>query len=598
MVCIVDRSLSMARGDLFRKTRDKAESVLNLLQDQDEAALMWSSPQRYSEPSFTHYPAILKSRLSDTEVSWDRGDLYKAVQTAVQWLNQSQNINQEIFLISDFQKTGFSGTADSMLFSDWQGGLFLLPIEGLPENVGIVAAGVENAYFQPNDPIRIFGLIKNYGRRTVENLLIRVFIHESAVAQKVVQLEPGETRRITFRINQREKGWVGGSIQLDEDACIGDNVWYFSFHIPEKTSVLLLGIRNEDFRLLKLALTSHGSGGLFTIHQSIYGENWLSLLDQSDVVLFSNYPSLNIHELDRITQFIKKGGGLFIFIGDDVDLKILNSQFTEPHLGLSLINVTETGVQKNGYLTVGEFDFGHPIFSGMFEKGKENVRSPRFFRTIEIAGENGSPIISLGNGRPFLFESQYGHGKVFIAAGGIQDNWSNFGYTSIFAPIILRSTAYLASSSFLKDPGSTTGQSINLTLDLDDIEAPYYVRTPTGDDISLLPEISGGQNSLRIPSTDRPGIYRFYHGDTFLGMKSVNIDPRESDLTRIDLKGLEQDFPGLRMHSVPDVKILDSAVSQVRYGREFWRETLLLALLILILEMVLAYTGRTTQRID
>ena len=81
-------------------------------------------------------------------------------------------------------------------------------------------------------------------------------------------------------------------------------------------------------------------------------------------------------------------------------------------------------------------------------------------------------------------------------------------------------------------------------------------------------------------------------------MKSVNIDPRESDLTRIDLKGLEQDFPGLRMHSVPDVKILDSAVSQVRYGREFWRETLLLALLILILEMVLAYTGRTTQRID
>jgi hypothetical protein len=597
MVCIVDRSLSMGRSDLFLKAKEKAVSVLDLLQGEDETGLIWSAPLEYSEPVLTHHTAVIKSILTDAEVDWDRGDIQKAVQKAVERLNQTRDINQEIFLISDFQETGFSSAADSVPHTEWPGTLFILPVEGVTENVGILSAGVENTYFQPDDPVHIFGLIKNYGRRHIDNLLVRVFLQGTAVAQKVIQLEPGETQRITFRINLHENGWIRGALRLDEDECLEDNSWYFCFQIPEKISVLLLGKNEKDNHLLKLALSSHpGSGRLFTVYPLIYGEDWFSLLDKSDVVFCSNYPAFDLHDGERIFEFVKKGGGLFLFMGDDVDLKVLDTQFTEPCLGFSLINVLESSVEEGAYFTVGRCDFGHPIFSGMFEKGKENIRSPRFFRTVQIAGPNLSPIISLTGGDPFLCETHIEKGKVLFAASGISSTWSDFGYTSIFSPLIVRSTAYLASPDFMDYRGTTVGEPVSFPLNPDRVNAPYSVETPTGETISVLPEMVGRQNTLRLPQSDRPGNYRFYHGETLLGVKSVNIDPRESDLTPISLTELKKRIPGIQVHRIPDIEKLDSAVSRVRYGREFWRETLLIALFVVIVEMVLSNTSRAGQK--
>jgi hypothetical protein len=50
------------------------------------------------------------------------------------------------------------------------------------------------------------------------------------------------------------------------------------------------------------------------------------------------------------------------------------------------------------------------------------------------------------------------------------------------------------------------------------------------------------------------------------------------------------------VNRIPDIEKLDSAVSRVRYGREFWRETLLIALFVVIVEMVLSNTSRAGQK--
>jgi hypothetical protein len=257
MVCIVDRSLSMRREDLFRKAKEKAARILDLMQGEDECAVIWTSPLVKDPPFFTHHSGILQNVLSETDVTWDKGDLLNTIQLAADGLHSSLNINQEIYLISDFQKTGFSQTADSVWRSGWSGNLFAVPLEGIAENVGIVDAGVENVYFQSKDPIRIFGIIKNYGLKKIENLLVRVFLRGAAVTQKVIQLDPGETQRITFRIHEQNKGWYGGSMQLEDDIFVEDNTRYFNFLIPEKISVLLLGNRLDDTHLIQMVLSSH-----------------------------------------------------------------------------------------------------------------------------------------------------------------------------------------------------------------------------------------------------------------------------------------------------------------------------------------------------
>jgi hypothetical protein len=324
--------------------------------------------------------------------------------------------------------------------------------------------------------------------------------------------------------------------------------------------------------------------------RSVCGQDWQRHLGQTDVILMSNYPSLNPYETDKMVQFLQNGGGVVMLMGDDVDLMNFNRALTQSHLGFSLVNVHGTGGERSGFFPVGNFDFGHPVFSGMFEKGKENFRSPRFFRTVGISGRQFTTLISLADGSPLLIESQTGNGKALFIASGISDKWSDLGYTTLFAPLIMRSTAYLA-SHFESNQATGVGEPLVMSLDSDYFDTPFHVETPGGESISLLPEMSGYKGLLRLPRAHEPGHYRFYHGNDFLGIQSVNIDSRESDLSEIDLDELQRMIPDIFLHRVSNIEALDASVSRVRYGREFWREILLVVLLILMVEMVLAYGG-------
>lgn len=229
----------------------------------------------------------------------------------------------------------------------------------------------------------------------------------------------------------------------------------------------------------------------------------------------------------------------------------------------------------------------------MFEKGKEHFRSPRFFRTVKITGRQYSSVMSLADGSPLLMEIQAGKGKVLFAASGIDEKWSDLGYTTIFAPLILRSAAYLA-SHFKGDEDKRVGESLDMSLESDYFDTSFYIEKPSGETVSVLPEISGQKRQLRLQRTEQSGHYRFFHGEDLLGFQSVNIDPEESDLSAIGLSELQNTmrFP---LRRISNIEKLDSVVAKVRYGRELWREIMLMALLILIVEMVLSHGSRVSS---
>jgi hypothetical protein len=68
----------------------------------------------------------------------------------------------------------------------------------------------------------------------------------------------------------------------------------------------------------------------------------------------------------------------------------------------------------------------------------------------------------------------------------------------------------------------------------------------------------------------------------------VQIDPAESDCRSIDDSDLKSLFSGYPLTIIHPNQDLGKAVLQHRSGREIWRETLMLAILMLVAELILA----------
>ena len=593
MVLVIDRSMSMGRGKMFYETRQKSDAVLDLLRGEDEAALIWSTAQHQEKLSFSHHNTFLKKEVKNKSTSFERGDLSACIEEAADLLSLSHNANREIFLISDLQASGFNSPGGSTMARSWNGPLFVIPVQGNPANSAVVDCGFENQIFQPGTPIRLFAEVKHYGEKGLEDLLVRVFLEGKAVAQKSVKLAPGETRRVLFNVMPTAGGWGWGLVRIEDDELLADNQRFFAYQIPEKIRTLIVGKSHSDYQSLKLALNPQ-KDNLELIHMSfaVSGEDWVEKLSNMDVVIFANYPSLTSGEAEQLKQFVTNGGGIFIFLGDDVDLREWNSLFCTPLMGLSLGNVKGGMGRSEGYLSLESIDFSHPLFNGVFEKGKENVHSPLIYRIADILGDKGYTILSLGDGSPLLKETSYGKGKIFLFASGLDESWSELTVSTLFAPLMNRSASYLSTPFKEVVQGKNVGEPISLMSSIEEVHGLYHVVDPLEEEIKVIPEVRTGKVLLRLQYTKSPGIYRFFHGSHLLGMRAVNIDMREADphpISEEELKGL---FPDAKIYFIKDTRHLQEPVFRTRWGREIWRELILIALIVLVLEMIIARPGK------
>lgn len=592
VVLIVDNSLSMGREGLLGQTRERALSILNALQNEDEAALIWTVSSSTEEESFRHDQSTLQQSVLKKEVSWKRGIVPHCIDQAVSLLADSKNINREIYLVSDMQVNGFSSPADSQNVHEWNGPIFVLPVSQKMDNVALIGGGIANQIIQTGAPLEVYADIRNSGDHPVEDLLIRVFIKDRAYAQKVIHVKSGETVRESFSMIPEEDGWIWGSIQIETDRFPQDNVWYFGCWIPELIHVLLVGNSLEDVRPLEAALNYQKEQQ--TVYQTMemsYQEPWMDQLNDMDVVFCSNIPLIQSEEVVWLKQFVEAGGGLFFLLGDQVDLRMLTQLFFKPVMGVSLGNVEGPEEDTGGYLSFGNIDYVHPIFRGMFENGKENIQSPRFFRVVDIIGNDPQKIISFRDGKPFLVEEKFKKGKMFLAASGIDDDWSDWSYSSIFSPLIYRSAAYLADQSNWHEISKSVGESIFITTGVEELNVSYSVVTPDGEEMMIIPEIEHSEVRLTLERTDHPGIYAFYREESLVGIQAVNRDPLESDFEMITEKDLKKLLPGAEIHLIEESDNLEKEIAEARWGRELWREMLLFGMIILIIEMAIAREG-------
>ncbi len=593
MSLIIDRSLSLKRNGMREELKRNLHSAVDMMKPNDRASFVLTRGSKQAPNLVLYNQQSLKKMVDDIDISFFKGDVIDKVFESMEFLDKQRELNKEIFIFTDMQSSEWEAEKDSSLFNSWEGNIFIIPIQGEDKNIAVTQNRIKSGIFHSEAVIDFFADIENYSNN-IDDVLVRISLDDKTIDQTTINLTDNEKKRVTFNSIQVNKGWHHGTISVQDGSFPYDDVSYFTYHLPSKNKVFLIGNELDDVLPVQLCLEAQDKdNNRYEIENFVMGSAWSEKLDSSDVVVFSNYPYFTASEVEEIEQFLQKGGGIFFFMGNRIDIKRLNQQFFQPVAEITLGNVTKSKEPSKSSLRIRNVDYGHPLFQHIFEKGKENFKSPHIFKSIEIISENFMSIIELSNGFPFMAEKDVLKGKIICISTALQQSWSNFVASTIFAPLMIRSIDYLASDEKVKSDYNTVGDNIKLFINPESLQGEFYVQDPNGRRTVVRPEIENKKIFLESGSTSKLGIYSFFHNTNRLGIKAVNVDNRESDFSVIDQNEIREFFPDADVHFITNINALDQVVSKSRFGKELWREMILLALVLLVIEMFLARSKKS-----
>ena len=609
VVIIIDDSFSMMtsddEGQLLKQAKQKANAVLDMLDPGDEAVLIRTSGNRIAEKEFTAALNAVRTEVEAVEASFVHSDYRDVMTGAAVILEKSQNLNKEIYLITDEQRTHFlSENEGSDLFGD-NVRLLVFPL-GTNEvaNAALTDVEVLNALFERNKPVDLKTTIVNNGPSAMNGAIASVFLNGERVMQKTVDIDAGGTEIVEVSVTPKESGFVEGFVELENDKLPEDNRRYFSFYIPEQINVLVGPSGTQEAKIVQLALRPRAeTETAINIDAVNAGALRSANFSRYDAVILTSAEAIaNESFTTRLRAYVENGGGVIVFPDGSGSTEAFSQQLL-PGLGIPQPGGMNGSVaNRDAFTTFGKIDFDHPLFRNVFDEARAqdeepNVESPSLFANIKLRpGTDALPVIATSGGDAFLIDHREGKGKVLVYGAAPNLTWSDFPLKGIFVPLMNRSVMYMASTESRSTSG-TAGNTFELLLpEAIAASGPVDLIAPDGVNTRLTPKQLTGGNVYTIESPAQPGIYEIRDGERTLWKVPVNIDPAESNLEEISSDEREEFFASL---GTEQVSILDreanieQTLAEIRYGVELWKYLIVFALICALAEMLIA---RDTKR--
>ncbi len=641
---VLDDSYSMMAadeaGERYSQGRKASSDIVSLLKEGDAASLLKLSdlPKLTIDPP-THDFGLLGEVIDRGRPSYVRRPLGDGVAAAVRLMDQSNDVNREIYIVSDFQKSSLTGGAapvagGTVPATDPRIRLFLVDIGLRPiANAAIDSVAVLSRIFEKDRPVEISARVRNFGDNVVKDAVVSLFAGGTRVAQSNVTVEPGSAQSITLTFVPRKSGPVDGHVGLETDELEPDNIRYFSFTVPGRIRVLVASGKPDDAKFLVPALragsagSSGGAGGGISTGGSRAGsagdgQSAMEIsqvgaaglaranLREFDVVVLCGLPSFDRADGDRIRNFVGAGGGLVVFPGTDSDPANYNRMLLGP-MSLPEIRGTTGGISGTTGSTDGggpngasglyfrEIDFDHPLFATIFEKtGRtDDPRrlSPRINRSFDFrATPRSRSIITLSNGAGFFLEQAVGSGRVALFSCAPVLGWGDFPMKGLFAPLVYRTVVYLASGTDRLEQfgvGAEASIAVRQGATLPP-GAQYALRLPDAVEEFITPSSSGAGLLFKYPLLPLPGHYRITAGDATLALFPANLAPEEADLAKaaaaeVDTFLAVHGFTEEQVRRLPAGDQLPGRITEARFGMELWKYCVGLVLLLALLEMAI-----------
>lgn len=552
-IILIDTSASMGRAGTFDQALSVARSILDDAPGDAVLQIVGADDRlRVVAAPSTDRTALGQAlgNLEATALRLDYGDAMGAIDRLASALPQPVTLH----FISDFQ-----ATATPVRFSD------LVP-NGVSRFTPHVV-GTGEPFNWSIDYLRVtpdgidVGLTGAGDRERVadvELILNDVPIDVRGLSQTGPQV-------LHFEMPAYEEGENRLSVQLDTDDDFAlDNRW---FHVVDNTppdAIPLLSLNAAGLPVTYLAAALESAAEYRVLPMQI---------GDFDARVLSRYPWLLVDDLGAIdaaleaslVEFIQQGGNVLAFAGDRA-------------AGLERIPVSghATGASSlrdanSEFLSIGQIDMRHPVLATT--EGWQNVHVTKSLPVVPADGDE--VLIRLENNEPFLIEQRRGSGRLLLMPGYLDNRWNDLPIRPVFVSFVVEAARYLSGINDIKRT-YTTGATLPLALAG---SVSGQVVDPDGNTVLSLADTTREQQ-IKL---NKPGFYEVYtsQGQTVV---AANIDPRESDLRKIDQAMLE------RWESATDGQVVAGGVSAVveeAQTVELWHWILLLLAVIVIGESIL-----------
>lgn len=334
-----------------------------------------------------------------------------------------------------------------------------------------------------------------------------------------------------------------------------------------------------------------------------------------NAIALLDVPRLDVQSIDKLERYCTAGGGVFMCVGPNTNVKILNEQWYRD--GNGLLPVAITGVteveQPVGEAPPQVTASEHQILAPMTKLSSSPFFMTRVRQIMTVDEKNfpppGTEVVATGpSKRPLIIDKAYGEGHAVTLLTGLSSTWSNWSSDPTFVIFALRSMGYLGSFRH-KATSAAVGSDLEMVVSGQSVLPEAEVLIPSRDSgsrIRIQPKVqtndAGDVSKVRltvdleqanrdlVDELLRPGLFESWmvsaNGGYLVNNAAHNVSASEGDLTRVGENELEAKLP-------VQVRSAESLAGVGLNAQDAAHSTLLMTLLGLLLlgEQALAYSA-------
>jgi hypothetical protein len=479
-------------------------------------------------------------------------------------------------------------------------------------NVGVVALEPLDRAVIAGVPATFAATVRNHGPAPAANLSVWFEFNDQAQLPVRVEgeLQPGQEAEVKTEYTFRTAGPAAVRARIPTDVLPGDDTRRRVVSVRPRLRFLLVdgepepeAFRGEtDFLAAALMPPGEVQSG---IEVDVAPESSFAARDPDayDGIFLCNVYRLPEDRVKALEDYVRAGGGLVFFLGDQVDAQVYNSTFygRDDAAGQRLLPLALREVEggSDDFVNLAAPAIDHPAVR--FLRGL----NPVVFRTVAVsryvkcdASPRGGARVLLSytdeDGSPALAEKSFGDGRVLLFTTSADLEWSNFPHSILYLALLQEAARHVVR----RDPDEYTklaGAPIVVRYDPKEM-APQVTVVPPAElggapvQLASIRDEATKQLFYRYERTTLAGEYAIRlktpQGEDFQRLYAVNVDPLEGDLARADLDRLREAVPGARLERGGDEAALAGDESD---RSEFWRTLVVALIAVAAVETLLAW---------
>ncbi|MBC8087845.1 MAG: VWA domain-containing protein [Phycisphaerae bacterium] len=597
VVVLVDRSMSMGYGDVWKTAIDSARAVINSIGTGDRVAVVLFDEEAEIVQALTSDKAAALASLATAKPGSRGTHFAAALRAAREAVQTAPEATDEAIVITDLQRSGITGIAG-----------LELPASLQVRTIGVGAAERGNSAVAS---VEVRRLVEP--TRTMLGVQARVFARElknerQAKVTLMLNGRPSGTRDVTIPVSGDvavsfepvllPAGRVSGSVTMDTDALTDDDTLHFALAGDDGVPVLLVvpGDAMAEETLYFQRALAVGQSPAIRIEQVRGDQLEGPKLQNAALVVLWDSPMPTGRAGTALTDWVKRGGGLAVVAGRRLASR--GNSNAMPQRGTDTVSSAASAPAASGLVparfvgladrlsdrggTLGDVRLDHPLFSP-FRDAASALSAVRFLRYPRMEATAGAEVIArFDDGQPAVIDRRETTGRVVVIGMPLDAASGDFPLQPAYLPLLKRLVLFTSGRDAPK-LWRTTGSSWLLPASLRE----PAVTIPDGSIVRPPRDTVGSTVALNAA-----GVYSVYDGKVqgeAADLLAVNAPSTESDLTPVDpremLIGVRQTNDSTRSASDAPTR------AETESRQQLWRLLLIAAALLLFTETVFANRG-------